>query len=87
MCSKTLVGGWTSTNVPQLTSCTAGNRVLGFIGTSQASPHVAGLAALLVAEMGHGQPQQIKQAIVKSADPANPLLARGRMSVRNALGF
>jgi len=87
MCSKTLVGGWTSANVPLLTSCTAGNRLLGFIGTSQASPHVTGLAALLVAQMGHGQPQQIKQAIIRSADPINPLLGRGRISVRNAVGL
>jgi lantibiotic leader peptide-processing serine protease len=87
MCSKTIIGGWTAANVPQLTSCVSGGRVTGGIGTSQASPHVAGLAALLVAEMGHGQPQQIKQAIQNSADPINPLLGRGRISVRNAFGL
>jgi len=87
LCSKTRVGGWTAANVPKLTACAAGNRLSGFIGTSQASPHVAGLAALLVAEMGHGQPQEIKHAIEKSADPINPLLGRGRISVRNAFGL
>jgi hypothetical protein len=86
-CSKTTLGGWTAANTPILTACTSGGRLTGFIGTSQASPHVAGLAALLVAQMGHGQPQLIKQAIENSAAPINPLLGRGRISVSNALGL
>jgi lantibiotic leader peptide-processing serine protease len=86
-CSKTLIGGWTAANVPRLTVCANGNRLTGFIGTSQASPHVAGLAALLVDKYGHGQPQTIKHAIEQSADPINPLLGRGRISVKNALGL
>lgn len=85
-CSKTRLV-WTTTGSPALTACAAGNRLTGFIGTSQASPHVAGLAALLVAERGHGQPQMIKQIIVNSAAPINPLLGRGRISVTNALGL
>jgi len=95
-CSKTTLGAWTfdkdhpedlTKHVPSLTACAAGNRLTGFIGTSQASPHVAGLAALLVAEMGHGKPNQIKHAIELSAAPVNPLLGRGRISVSNALGL
>jgi subtilisin family serine protease len=86
-CSKTRLGPWSATNVPSLTACAAGNRITGFIGTSQASPHVAGLAALLVAEHGHGQPQTIKRIIEQSAVPVNPLLGRGRISVTNALGL
>lgn len=86
-CSKTTFAGWTASNVPILTVCTSGGRLTGFIGTSQATPHVAGLAALLVAQMGHGQPQLIKQAIEKSAAPIDPQFGRGRISVSNALGL
>jgi hypothetical protein len=72
--------------------CQAGNRVSGYAGTSQATPHVAGLAALLVAETGHGQPQQIKNAIEKSADDlgqpgTDPFYGRGRINVAKALGL
>jgi subtilisin family serine protease len=72
--------------------CLAGNRVTGYIGTSQATPHVAGLAALLVAEQGHGQPQEIKQAIAQSADDlgqpgTDPYYGRGRINVAKALGL
>ena len=71
--------------------CQAGNRVNGYAGTSQASPHVSGLAALLVARDGHGQPQQIKAAIEKSADDlgqtgTDPFYGRGRINVAKALG-
>jgi subtilisin family serine protease len=70
-----------------LTLCSQLSLLNGYIGTSQASPHVAGLAALLVDKYGHGQPQTIKQAILKSAAPVNPLLGRGRIDVKNALGL
>jgi len=85
-CSKTRLA-WLASGSPALTSCAAGNRLSGFIGTSQASPHVAGLAALLVAQYGHGQPQMIKHLIEQSAVAVNPLLGRGRISVSNALGL
>jgi hypothetical protein len=92
LCSKTRIIGYTPTGAPVLTSCTAGNRLLGEIGTSQASPHVAGLAALLVAEKGHGVPQQIKAAILQSADDAgqpgvDPYFGKGRINVAKALGL
>jgi lantibiotic leader peptide-processing serine protease len=70
-----------------LTSCINGNRLNGYIGTSQASPHVAGLAALLIAEKGKGQPEQIKNIIENSADPIGPLFGSGRINVKNALGL
>jgi subtilisin family serine protease len=84
-CSKTRIASLTEAGVPVLTACVAGNRLSGFIGTSQASPHVAGLAALLVAEYGHNQPEKIKQMIQKSADDTNPLLGRGRINVLRAV--
>lgn len=67
--------------------CQSGNFLTGYVGTSQASPHVAGLAALLVAEHGRGNPAQIKQAIQHSADLINPALGRGRINVARALGL
>ena len=91
-CSKTRIAGFTSTGVPVLTACAAGNRLTGYIGTSQASPHVSGLAALLVAETGKGKPSQIKAAILKSADDlgapgTDPFYGRGRINVAKAVGL
>lgn len=69
-----------------LTACTAGNRISGFIGTSQASPHVTGLAALLFAE-GVTDPATIKERIRVSADPIDAAYGRGRINVKTALGL
>jgi subtilisin family serine protease len=91
-CPKTTIAGFTSAGVPMLTACTAGNRLNGYIGTSQATPHVAGLAALLVARKGHGQPQEIRKLIERSADDlgqpgTDPYFGRGRINVAQALKF
>ena len=91
-CAKTRIAGWVinpapAIPVPVLTACTAGNRLTGYIGTSQASPHVAGLAALLFAENPGAQPQTIKHLIESSGDPINPLVGRSRINVQAALGL
>lgn len=91
-CAKNRFAGYTSAGVPVLTSCVAGNRLSGMMGTSQATPHVAGLAALLVAEHGHGNPSQIKHLIEQSADDlgqpgTDPFYGRGRINVAKALGL
>jgi hypothetical protein len=91
-CPKNRIASLTMAGVPVLTACTAGNRISGFIGTSQATPHVAGLAALLVAQRGHGQPQLIKNLIERSADDlgqpgTDPYFGRGRINVARALGL
>jgi subtilisin family serine protease len=91
-CSKTRIASLTPAGAPVLTVCAAGNRLSGFIGTSQASPHVSGLAALLVAAQGHGQPQQIKHAIEQSAvqfgqSGNDPFYGHGRIDVARALGI
>jgi lantibiotic leader peptide-processing serine protease len=97
-CSKTRIGSWTipalvtppapqPPAVPNLTACVSGNRLTGYIGTSQAAPHVAGLAALLVAKHGHGQPQNIKHLLEQSGDPIDPALGGSRINVKNALGL
>ncbi|HEY0670787.1 MAG TPA: S8 family serine peptidase [Longimicrobiales bacterium] len=70
----------------------AGYYGIGFAGTSQAAPHVAGLAALLVSEMGKNSPARIKHAIESSADDlgqpgTDPQYGKGRINVARALGL
>ena len=74
-----------------LTPCFTFNQALllnnGYIGTSQAAPHVAGLAALLIAENGRGNPYRIKQLIQKTGVATSKALGRGRIDVAAALGL
>lgn len=74
-------------NLVRDAACATGGQLTGAIGTSQASPHVAGLAALIIAEQGKLQPQVIKRLIENTADPINPLLGSGRINVKTALGL
>jgi subtilisin family serine protease len=69
------------------TACSLGNRIFPYIGTSQASPHVAGLAALLIAEKGKGNPEAIKSMIQRSGDNIDPSLGRSRINVARTLGL
>lgn len=89
-CSKTTIV-WQGTT-PYLTNCYAGGRLTGMIGTSQATPHVTGLAALLIAELGKGQPRLIKNRIQQSAidlgqPGTDPYFGAGRIDVARALGL
>ena len=91
-CSKTLIASFTPEGVPVLTVCAAGNRLSGYIGTSQAAPHVAGEAASIIADQGAGKPSQIKSVIVKSAvdlgqQGTDPFYGRGRIDVAAAFGL
>jgi subtilisin family serine protease len=57
-----------------------------------ATPHVTGLAALLVDEVGKGNPSQIKQRIRQSSDDlglpgVDPFYGAGRINVEKALGL
>ena len=72
--------------------CQTSDEVLGIGGTSMAAPHVAGLAALLVEDVGHGKPSQVKARIERTADDlgargTDPLYGKGRISVPRALGL
>jgi subtilisin family serine protease len=87
-------GEWVYALCPQtslLYGCSAGYYTLGVAGTSQATPHVSGLAALMVQRFGR-KPSQIKNAIRQSADdlgqPGNdPYFGAGRINVARAVGL
>jgi subtilisin family serine protease len=70
-----------------LTTCFTRRLNNGYIGTSQAAPHVTGLAALLIAENGRGNPAAIKKLIQKSGVPIDKAFGRSRIDVKNALGL
>jgi subtilisin family serine protease len=91
-CSKTSLVFDSTGAVLGYAGCQGGNLLNGYIGTSQATPHVAGLAALLMAEKGTGNPARIKMLIEKSAidlgkHSKDPYYGKGRISVSNALGL
>jgi subtilisin family serine protease len=91
LCSKTLIDHLDMSGAPVL-PCAEGDFVTGFIGTSQATPHVAGLAALLVAQYGKNNPGLIRAIIEASADDLgkrgrDPFFGHGRINVANALGL
>lgn len=92
-CPKNRIASVNSTTgVPTVTACAAGTRLSGVIGTSQAAPHVTGLAALLMAE-NPGMPIDAIADIIKStavdAGPAGPdaQYGNGRIDVAAALGL
>ena len=72
--------------------CQNAFEAVGVGGTSQAAPHVAGLAALLVEDLGKNQPSQIKNRILQSADDlgqpgTDPAYGKGRINIPRALGL
>lgn len=75
----------------QIPICQTGDFALGLGGTSMASPHVAGLAAL-IASQGTSRPAQVKAKILQSADDlgqrgTDPFYGKGRINVANAMGL
>jgi subtilisin family serine protease len=89
MCPKNLL---VNPATPAVRPCASGGVVNAMVGTSQAAPHVAGLAALLVAEMGKDKPAQIKARIQQSAIDAgqpgtDPYFGKGRIDVARTLGL
>ena len=91
-CSKTTLVFDTTGTPLGFAGCQAGNRLAGFIGTSQATPHVSGLAALLFAQNPNAAPSRIKALIEKSAIQfgqrgREQYYGKGRISVSNATGL
>ncbi len=85
-------GQWVYSLCPQtslLFGCAAGYYTLGVAGTSQATPHVAGLAALAVEDVGRN-PAQVRAYIRNSADPIaggnSAYYGKGRINVARAVG-
>jgi subtilisin family serine protease len=59
-------------------------------GTSQATPHVTGVVAQLIAKYGKGQPVQIKQLLLNGLDDLGPpgpddVYGAGRVNLVKAL--
>jgi lantibiotic leader peptide-processing serine protease len=78
-----------ATTVPP--ACRAHQPIVQGAGTSFAAPTVAGLAALLVAQLGHGNPALIRARILQSADDlgqpgTDPFYGKGRINIARALG-
>ena len=60
-------------------------------GTSFSAPHVAGVAAALVAMMGPGNPSQIRARLQSSSDDlgaagTDPFYGHGRLNAGRAVG-
>ena len=61
-------------------------------GTSLAAPHVSGLAALLIEDLGKNNPSAIKNALVRGVDDLgerghDPLFGAGRINIPKTLGL
>lgn len=87
-------GEWVYSLCPQTSLvffCEDGYYLLGVAGTSQATPHVSGLAALAVEDVGRS-PARVRAYIRNSADviPGNggnsPYYGKGRINVAKAVG-
>ena len=75
----------------QIPVCQTGNFILGASGTSMASPHAAGVAALIVEQIGPNRPGQVRQRLHQTADAVegrgnHPYFGKGRINAYNAVG-
>ncbi len=71
--------------------CQTGIYVLGVDGTSMATPHVSGVAALVVQDVGR-RPGRVKTVLQNSADDlgkpgADPYYGKGRLNAAHAVGL
>jgi len=87
-----VTGDWVNSLCPRsslIFNCAGGLFVIGVAGTSQAAPHVAGLAALIVEDVGRN-PAQVRARIRNSADAIGggntAYFGRGRVNVAKGVG-
>lgn len=78
-----------STTSLLLSFCTEGVFIIGINGTSMAAPHVSGLAALVVEDVG-ARPGRVKSRIQQGADDLGPpgtdkAYGKGRINVGNTI--
>lgn len=94
-CSKQRLAQTTSGAWTWHTCSNPANRELNFVagmsGTSMAAPHVSGLAALIVEQVGRRQPGLVRNRLHQSADDlgeagADPIYGKGRINVARAMG-
>lgn len=76
----------------QIPQCQTGSFVIGLAGTSMASPHAAGVAALIKADNPNLNPAQLSRAIERSSDKIDgngrsPFYGQGRVNAASAVGF
>ena len=74
----------------QIPACQGGSFVLGLGGTSMATPHASGVAALLVERYGRN-PQTVRSKLQQTADDINlpgtdPFSGKGRVNAARAAG-
>lgn len=76
----------------QIPQCQTGAFILGLSGTSMASPHAAGVAALIKADNPSINPAQLSSALERSADKIDgngrsPFYGQGRVNAASSVGL
>jgi subtilisin family serine protease len=87
-----LVWGSCSTTSLVVPVCRTEFRAVPAGGTSQAAPHVAALAALVIEDLGKNNPAQVRAAIERGADDlgpqgTDPVYGKGRINIPKTLGL
>ena len=94
-CSKQRLSRNPTTGAWSRHTCSADlarNYVVGMSGTSMAAPHAAGLAALIVEQVGKKQVGAVRNVLHQQSDDlgkvgADPIYGKGRINVAKALGL
>lgn len=76
----------------QIPVCRTGTFIVGVSGTSMATPHASGIAALIVEQVGANQPGKVRARLQQSSDDlgvegADPIYGKGRINAARAIGL